>query len=88
LRRIFLYHEVLVGISEGFFSFLFRENLIVCHRLLCVVSVFWSLLFMKLMARRHNTKEEEEGQEKEKERGNNKRPKFSSKTHCNSHHCL
>jgi hypothetical protein len=56
-----LYHEILVEISKLFFVFIyFGENLIVRHLLLCVVTVLSSLLFVRLMAKNHNTKEEEE----------------------------
>jgi hypothetical protein len=56
-----LYHEVLVGIFELSFAFIyFGENLITRHLFLCVVTVFSSLLFMKLMARKHNIEGEEE----------------------------
>ncbi len=56
-----MYHEILVEISKLFFVFIyFGENLIVRHLLLCVVTVLSSLLFVRLMAKNHNTKEEEE----------------------------
>jgi hypothetical protein len=56
-----LCHEVLGGISKFFSVFIyFGENLIAPRLLLCVVTILSSLLFMRLMARKHDTKEQEE----------------------------
>ncbi len=84
-----MYHEILIGIFELSFVFIyFGENFIACRLLLCVVTIFLSLLFMRLMARKHNIEEEEEDHEEEKERGNNKQHRFNNKTHHSSHHCF